>query len=341
MADYRVSVIIPVYNAGPYISKAVDSAIRHEVVGEVVLVEDGSTDNSLSICKELEKKHKKVKLFCHEKSGNYGAGASRNLGLSKAVYPYVAFLDADDYYLKNRFAFDQKVFSEFPAVDGVYNAISVHYYSLKGKKRFKKFLNSELTMVKREVPPVLLFRGLSSMINTIGHFHLDGLTFKKEVLQKMSYWFNPELRLHQDTEFTIRLAFYAKLFGGPIDKAVAVRGVHDDNRILNVQKNKQKSYYNRYLLFKSLYEWAQYENIDKIYVDHFNRMMITRRLTTLPYFMAWRCFISMVLKDKKCFLYNSYYNSVHYFLFGKNYFSKALLKLKVLIQSSLRIPSSF
>jgi glycosyltransferase involved in cell wall biosynthesis len=338
---FHVSVIIPVFNAEKYVSKAIESALQFPEVQEVLLIEDGSPDNSLNICKQLDKRYSRVKLLQHPDKGNHGAGASRNLGLSKVGCPYVAFLDADDYYLPNRFSMDQKVFSEYPEADGVYNAISVHYYSLSGKKKFKKFSKSELTTLRYSVSPEVLFLGLSSMISNMGYFSLDGLTFKKTVLHKMYYWFNPSLRLHQDTEFIIRLAFYGKLYGGSIDKPVAVRGVHDNNRILSVQKNKQKVYYNRYLLYNSLFGWAQNENIDNTYVNHFKRMMITRKLTTLPYLRAWKEFIIMVLQDKKHITYSSYYNFVHYYLFGKNYFSKALLVFKRVTQHLLKVPSDY
>ncbi|PIY03241.1 MAG: glycosyltransferase family 2 protein, partial [Bacteroidetes bacterium CG_4_10_14_3_um_filter_31_20] len=69
---------------------------------EVILIEDGSPDNGLDVCTSLAKKYSKVRLYRHENGENKGASASRNLGIRKANYPYVAFLDADDFYLPNR-----------------------------------------------------------------------------------------------------------------------------------------------------------------------------------------------------------------------------------------------
>ncbi|MGZ5284046.1 MAG: glycosyltransferase family 2 protein, partial [Kaistella sp.] len=76
----KISVIIPVYNAAAFLRKAVESALKHTAVAEVLLIEDASPDHSLEICKELVSENQKVKLFQHHDLGNHGAGASRNLG---------------------------------------------------------------------------------------------------------------------------------------------------------------------------------------------------------------------------------------------------------------------
>ena len=103
----NISVIIPVYNASAFLKKAVESAIQFEEVKEIILVEDGSTDHSLEVCEILENEFGAVKLFQHPDKGNHGAGATRNLGLEKATGDFIAFLDADDYYLPNRFEMEK------------------------------------------------------------------------------------------------------------------------------------------------------------------------------------------------------------------------------------------
>jgi glycosyltransferase involved in cell wall biosynthesis len=61
----KISTIIPVYNDGKHVERAVESALKQPEVFEVVLVEDGSTDNSLEICRMLSRKHEKVVLCTH------------------------------------------------------------------------------------------------------------------------------------------------------------------------------------------------------------------------------------------------------------------------------------
>ncbi len=85
-------------------------------------------NNVLEICRQLEEKGTRVKLYLHPDKGNHGVGASRNLGLENATSPYIAFFDADDFYLPNRFDADKRVFAENPEADGVYNLIDLDIY---------------------------------------------------------------------------------------------------------------------------------------------------------------------------------------------------------------------
>lgn len=89
-----LSVIIPVYNVEQYLSKCVDSILSQTFTDfELILVNDGSTDNSSKICDEYAKKDKRIRVF-HRK--NCGVSVSRNFGLDQALGDYVNFMDADD-----------------------------------------------------------------------------------------------------------------------------------------------------------------------------------------------------------------------------------------------------
>ncbi len=100
-------MIIPAYNCDKFIDKAINSALKQPEVTEVILVNDGSTDNTLKIVETLQKTSKKIKIYHHKNEVNKGRSASRNLGIKNAKGNYIAFLDADDYYLNNRFFNDK------------------------------------------------------------------------------------------------------------------------------------------------------------------------------------------------------------------------------------------
>ena len=70
----EISVVIPVYNAAPFLKKAVFSALRQPETAEVILIEDGSEDNSRAICQSLKEQYKRVVFFQHAQGGNLGAG---------------------------------------------------------------------------------------------------------------------------------------------------------------------------------------------------------------------------------------------------------------------------
>ena len=254
----KISVIIPVYNAEKYVTNAVESALQFDEVFEVILVEDKSPDNALEVCKTLAEKHERVKLFQHPDKGNHGAGESRNVGMRNATGDFIAFLDADDSFLPNRFDAERELFKN-PDVDGVYGAIGVHYWSEKAKEQYFKIYQDKLTTVYKNHPAKDVFPGLIGMRGSFGLFSIDALTIRKSALDKMDALMKTDLKLHQDTDFLMRLAFYTKLYPGILDEPVAVRGVHESNRISQVDSGKMKPASTRVLLWKHLKNWAQNE----------------------------------------------------------------------------------
>ncbi len=255
----NISVIIPVYNAQEFLPKAVESALQFDEVKEILLIEDASTDQSLEVCKNLVNKYQDhVKLYQHPDFGNHGAGATRNLGLEKVSQEYIAFLDADDYYLPNRFDAERILFQN-PKVDGVFGAIGVEFLSEKGKSEYKeKFKDSTLTTVKFQAEGIDVFQGLLGLNGDFGvFFSLIALTVKKASIEKYKLRFNANLRVHQDTDFITKLAFYSHLKTGIIDQAVSIRGVHDDNRITKIKQYSSLFYRNLFLLYQSLDSWSK------------------------------------------------------------------------------------
>lgn len=90
-----VSVIVPVYNLEEEISKCIFSILLQKFTDyEIIAIDDGSTDNSLSLLKGISKKYPELRVFHTE---NNGLSAARNLGIKKARGKYLAFVDGDDY----------------------------------------------------------------------------------------------------------------------------------------------------------------------------------------------------------------------------------------------------
>ncbi len=265
----NVSVIIPVYNASAFLEKAVKSALQFDEVKEILLIEDKSTDNSLEVCKNLEKEFEKVKLFQHPDKGNHGAGATRNLGLEKSSQDFIAFLDADDYYLPNRFNEEKELFKD-EKIDGVFNAIGTDFLTEKGKEEFReKFKNNTLTTVKHHAEGKEVFYGLLGLHKNFGtFFHLNGLTIRTESIRKNNLKFNENLRVHQDSDFIIKSSYFCNLKSGEIDEAVAMRGVHDDNRITKITRYSEKYNERQFLLWNSVYLWSQDKDLKKEYKKH-------------------------------------------------------------------------
>lgn len=90
-----VSIIIPIYNAGKYINKCVESILNQTYKNvEIILINDGSKDDSLDILKELEKEHQNIIVYDQE---NCGVANTRNRGMQYATGDYIMFIDNDDF----------------------------------------------------------------------------------------------------------------------------------------------------------------------------------------------------------------------------------------------------
>lgn len=90
----KISIIVPVYNVGKYLRRCIDSILAQSFPDfELLLIDDGSTDNSGEICDEYASKDLRIKVF-HKENG--GVSSARNVGLDNVCGEWVAFIDADD-----------------------------------------------------------------------------------------------------------------------------------------------------------------------------------------------------------------------------------------------------
>ena len=96
-----VSIIMPAYNAGSYISESIDSVLAQSFTQwELVISDDGSTDNTLAIVQVYSLRDHRVRLVQTQK--NQGAAAARNLAISASIGRFIAFLDSDDLWMPKK-----------------------------------------------------------------------------------------------------------------------------------------------------------------------------------------------------------------------------------------------
>lgn len=224
----KVSVIIPVFNATAYVEQAVHSALEQCETGEVLLIEDGSPDKeSLSICNRLASADARVRLFQHPGGKNRGAGPSRNLGLVNASCDYIAFLDADDFYLPNRFAETQKVFERDPAVEAVYECAGTFFETEQAKRIWQSQGRPAVTCIEPGIPPEKVFESMYP-IGKRGKCSLIGMTLKRSVIDRIGLL--PSLDVGQDTVFEMKVAAGVRWVAGQLSDPVVMRRVHSANR---------------------------------------------------------------------------------------------------------------
>ncbi|NHE56242.1 glycosyltransferase family 2 protein [Cyclobacterium plantarum] len=261
--NFKVSVIIPVFNVELYLEEAIRSAVTLEEVFEVILVEDGSVDKSFEICNYWAKKHSKVKLVFHKNHQNKGVALSRNLGVESATYDFISFLDADDWYLENRFSVEKAIFDSNPEADGVYGGTGFFYQVTKS------FDRERLTTIDKIVKPKDLIYTL--LDGKGGRFTTNAITFKKSFFLALG-GFDKTLELGEDTDLWIRASVRGKLYSGLIGYPVAIRRVHDFN------SSKRINHLTDRFLYEKLYKYFLHRKgiSNKAFLIIFKRYIGTR-----------------------------------------------------------------
>ncbi|GGF46959.1 glycosyltransferase family 2 protein [Echinicola rosea] len=221
-------MIIPVYNAAQFVKIAVASTVDLTEVGEVILIEDGSPDGALEICLQLAEHYDKVSLYQHPNGANKGAAASRNLGIEKATCDFVAFLDADDWYLPHRFKKDKEVFTFHPSTDVAYSCtvLEEDLYQPVVKRYGVRY--DPKKQLKQEVTPLEFYEW--KLMNKKVLFNTNSITLRREFLLK-DKCFDTRLRLHQDSELWNRLMRRGDFQAAEWQNPVAVVRRHEGNRI--------------------------------------------------------------------------------------------------------------
>ena len=170
---YLISVIMPIYNAADYLHGSINSILSQDAKNyELILINDGSTDNSLPIIKEYEKKYKNVKVISRE---NKGILKTRIEGVSKAKGKYILFVDADDALAPNAL----KIYSNYLS-EKDYDIIRGNYELITDNGNVKKIeFDKKEEILKQDYKSKVYFRYLTGPIfNSIWR-----TLIKKEILK--------------------------------------------------------------------------------------------------------------------------------------------------------------
>ena len=211
-----VSVIIPVYNAQKYISEAIESVIAQSYAHwELLVVDDGSTDDTLSLVKEFDDSRIIVK---HQK--NAGVSVARNVGLSLALGTYITFLDADDVLPKGSLEARVRYLEEHSDIDFVDGKILVKDINMSDT------LRTYIPYYKGRLLPRLL--ALDSCV-----FFNVCYMFRKNILGSVR--FQEGMTHAEDLLFYIELACRNNVMYDCIDKEIYCYRSGHDSTMTNLQ----------------------------------------------------------------------------------------------------------
>lgn len=195
-----VSVIIPTYNRAHLIGRAIQSVLNQTYQDfEIIVVDDGSMDNTNEIIKDFQIQDKRIRYIKHEK--NKGGAVARNTGIKDAKGEYISFLDSDDEWLKN------KLESEIDVLKNKKNCIicstGCNFIKEKGRK-----IISKRHIKKQIISQKIALRAECLTTN-------DFTVLKKAVLEIGG--FDERLPARQDWDFWIRITSVGSGFQIPIN----------------------------------------------------------------------------------------------------------------------------
>lgn len=188
----KVSVIVPVYNVYDYIEKCLDSLVNQTLKDiEIIVVNDGSPDNSQEIIDKYAKKYKNIKSYIKE---NGGLSDARNYGIKYASGEYIAFLDSDDYVKLDMY---EKMYNKAKEANYDMVVCDIDYLYPDKTLRVSSGVNTDTTSIKD-----VYLNIHPAAWNKI--FKKD--LFKNKVFFKKGVWF-------EDVEFIYRMLPYIKSIG--------------------------------------------------------------------------------------------------------------------------------
>ena len=189
-----VSILIPLYNAEKYIEETIKSCINQTYKNcEIIVLDDGSTDNSFNIAKEFEKLSDKVKVFSHQ---NAGAQITRNKLFELSTGDYIQYLDADDLLDKNKIKHQMELLKNEPST-------TVSFCKWKGFRNEKEniCLNNDFKIYKDYENPInLLIEMWSNIESIIPHAWI----VHRDIIKESAGW-DLNLKKNQDGEFFSRI----------------------------------------------------------------------------------------------------------------------------------------
>lgn len=189
-----VSIIVPVYNIASYLDRLMNSLLKQTYNKiEIIIVDDGSSDESLNKCLEYRKSDKRVHVVSQK---NSGVSVARNRGISEAQGNFLFFIDGDDYIEKNMV---ERMLSEMSFdIDMVICGITIHDQYLRQNQRFKGIATEQLILTMKDLA-----------YNYWDYYELGIINapwnklYRKEIIEKYELKFPVGIKMGEDAYFNL------------------------------------------------------------------------------------------------------------------------------------------
>lgn len=297
-----ISIIVPVYNTEKYLEQCIESILTQTYNNfELILINDGSTDNSKKICEKYQEKDERVSLF---NTSNNGVSSARNLGIEKCTGKYITFIDSDDYI-------------ERQTLELIINKVEDNDLLIIGEvKDFYK--NDTLIKSKKEnsLMKDLTIDNIRNNIKTIfSEIKMDSVHCKiylNKIIKEKQLRFNEKVNIREDTLFNIQyLRYCCKLKS--LNKELYHFRINEDIQYMAKRKvdiNNCNALYDEFNLFKKYFgilDNHQNQIINKIIFNfYYEYLLYFYKIEKNSIMKNYLCVKELAQNEKFTFLINSY-----------------------------------
>jgi len=216
----EISVVIPTYNESRYLKEAISSILNQTYKKiEVIVVDDGSTDDTREIVKSFDDPRI---IYIFQK--NRGPSNARNVGIKRVNRKYIAFLDSDDLWLKEKL--EKQV--DFMEKNSEIGLLGTGCYEVNDKV---KILGKKIFPVKNKI--------LQKDLIKYNPFIQSSIMIKREVFDKISLWYDERFRESEDYELWLRVADNYKIAN--LREALTIKRYRKEE--LSPAKDKKQLYF--------------------------------------------------------------------------------------------------
>lgn len=194
----KVSIIVPIFNTSQHLVKCIKSIMNQSYKNlEIILINDGSTDNSLELCQRLALEDDRIKVFSQE---NKGLSTTRNLGIGYATGDYICFIDSDDYLENDMIEVLLK------------NAISANA-DVSSIRAFVHTRDGEIRKYSNDPRSINIYDNIDKIVNAYANGNISiavwDKMFKKTFIEKVR--FSPDV-YQEDADFMLQLCMNSGIF---------------------------------------------------------------------------------------------------------------------------------
>lgn len=285
--EKQISIIMTSYNYADYIKEAIESVIAQTYTNwELIIVDDGSTDNSVDVINGYIKLDSRIKLFQHEGACNKGLADSLKLGVEKAQNDWITFLESDDKFAQNALEEKIKAIQENPEIELIFSDLEMFQDEEKIAEFQNYFRDVETMFFKKDSSKFIQdFKKLIPKLNIIPTFSV--VMLKKELLKNCDFY--PPCKASVDYYLWAQLC-NAKIYY--LNKKLTYWRIHSGSYI-NIDKH---SWFTRFVFFTKIYYFTIAE-----------KPLILKVLLMLNYLRTRIIYLKLNKKTIKLNLFNNKY----------------------------------